>query len=99
MSKNVWKLMSKYDKDMKENITFSAIIRDKFKYLLTSIFQICGTQPFEYNQITEYMFIELIDEIIIFNKLSNDVSTCLKLFNCSQERFILYGDIIPTLEK
>lgn len=40
MSKKIWKLVSKYDKDMKENIMFSAIIRDTFKDLLTLIFKL-----------------------------------------------------------
>ena len=131
MSKKVWELVSKYDRGLKEKerITFSLLVKDTFKGILTSIAKVIGeivikaissvieienrlifskyndttlipnfiiihsyrkvlkfekdiahrkfisitkkpivvlgTQPFvEYNQITEYKFIELIDEII-----------------------------------
>ena len=95
MSKNVWKLVSKYDKDMKENITFLAIIRDRFKYLLTSNFQIIKKAIFSFVKVENRLIFNKYDNTLVPN--SSIIQSYRKVLKF--EKDINYKRFIPTTKK
>ncbi|MBW9220105.1 hypothetical protein KKP89_03990 [Methanothermococcus sp. SCGC AD-155-N22] len=62
MSKKIWELVSKYDKGIKENITFLNTIKDTFKDIILLILQIIKKPIF---------YIIKVENRLIFNKYNN----------------------------